>query len=86
MADACRPANELKETNRVVFKTTEEAEKAGYKAGKQVWIAMDVAATEMYDSKTKKYTIDGKAIEIDGIEINEADSADASRCEVERHG
>jgi hypothetical protein len=34
-ADACRPANELKETNRVVFKTTEEAEKAGYKAAKK---------------------------------------------------
>jgi enolase len=41
----------------------EATEKAGYKAGKQVWIAMDVAATEMYDAKTKKYTIDGKAID-----------------------
>jgi len=41
----------------------EATEKAGYKAGKQVWIAMDVAATEMFDSKTKKYTIDGKAID-----------------------
>ena len=37
----------------------EATDKAGYKAGKQVWIAMDVAATEMYDAKTKKYTIDG---------------------------
>ena len=41
----------------------EAVDKAGYKAGKQVWIAMDVAATEMFDSKTKKYTIDGKAID-----------------------
>jgi enolase len=41
----------------------EAIDKAGYKAGKQVWIAMDVAATEMYDSKTKKYTIDGKQID-----------------------
>jgi enolase len=41
----------------------EATEKAGYKAGKQVWIAMDVAATEFYDSKTKKYTIDGKEID-----------------------
>ena len=41
----------------------EAVDKAGYKAGEQVWIAMDVAATEMYDSKTKKYTIDGKAID-----------------------
>ena len=38
----------------------EAIDKAGYKAGKQVWIAMDVAATEFYDAKTKKYTIDGK--------------------------
>lgn len=41
----------------------EATEKAGYKAGEQVWIAMDVAATELYDAKTKKYTIDGKAID-----------------------
>ena len=41
----------------------EATEKAGYQAGKQVWIAMDVAATELYDAKTKKYTIDGKAID-----------------------
>jgi enolase len=41
----------------------EATEKAGYKAGKQVWVAMDVAATEFYDSKTKKYTIDGKEID-----------------------
>jgi enolase len=36
---------------------------AGYKAGEQVFIALDVAATEFYDSKTKKYTLDGKSIE-----------------------
>jgi enolase len=41
----------------------EATDKAGYKAGEQVWIAMDVAATELYDAKTKKYTIDGKAID-----------------------
>jgi enolase len=45
----------------------EATEKAGYKAGKQVWIAMDVAATEFYDAKTKKYTIDGKAIDAGAI-------------------
>jgi enolase len=41
----------------------EATEKAGYKAGGQVWIAMDVAATEMYDAKSKKYTIDGREID-----------------------
>ena len=44
----------------------EAIEKAGYKPGKQVWIAMDVAATEFYDAKTKKYTIDGKEIDSAG--------------------
>jgi len=38
-------------------------ENAGYKAGEQVFIAMDVASTEFYDSKTKKYTFDGKPID-----------------------
>jgi enolase len=38
-------------------------ENAGYKPGEQVWIAMDVASTEFYDSKKKAYTIDGKTID-----------------------
>jgi enolase len=38
-------------------------ENAGYRAGEQVWIAMDVASTEFYDSKKKVYTIDGKSID-----------------------
>jgi enolase len=38
-------------------------EMAGYKPGEQVWFAMDVASTEFYDSKTKQYTLDGKAID-----------------------
>jgi enolase len=38
-------------------------ENAGYKPGEQVWIAMDVASTEFYDSKKKVYTIDGKSID-----------------------
>ncbi len=32
----------------------EAIEKAGYKPGKQVWIAMDVAASEFYDTKKKR--------------------------------
>jgi enolase len=38
---------------------------AGYKAGKQVWIALDVAATDFYDEKKKVYTIDGKQLTSD---------------------
>jgi enolase len=38
--------------------------KAGYKAGEQVWIALDAASTEFYDEKgTKTYDIDGKKID-----------------------
>jgi len=45
----------------------EAIDKAGYKAGQQVWIAMDVAATELYDAKTGKYTIDGKQLDSAGM-------------------
>ena len=41
----------------------EAIEKAGYQAGKQVYIALDVAATEFYDAKKGLYTIDGKEID-----------------------
>jgi len=37
-------------------------EKAGYKPGEQVFIALDVAATEFFDAKTGKYTIEGKQL------------------------
>ena len=33
-SESCRPAHEIKESDRVVFKTIEEAEKAGYKPAK----------------------------------------------------
>jgi enolase len=42
-------------------------EKAGYKAGEQVWIALDVAATELYDANKKVYSIDGKQIDSAGM-------------------
>ncbi len=42
-------------------------ENAGYKPGEQIWIALDVAATEFYDSGKAKYTIDGK--ELSGDEM-----------------
>lgn len=37
-------------------------EKAGYRAGDQVFIALDAAATEFFDSQTSKYKIDGKEL------------------------
>ncbi len=40
---------------------------AGYKAGEQVRIALDVAATEFYDSEKKVYKIDGKELDAEGM-------------------
>ncbi len=36
--------------------------KAGYKLGEQVFIALDVAATELFDKDTKTYSMDGKKL------------------------
>ena len=41
----------------------EAIDKAGYKAGEQVFIALDCASTEFYDADKGLYTIDGKAID-----------------------
>ncbi len=40
----------------------EAIQKAGYKPGEQIAIAIDVASNELFDDKTKKYTVDGKSL------------------------
>ena len=40
----------------------EAIEKAGYKPREQVWIALDVAATEFFNGETGTYKIDGKEL------------------------
>ena len=40
----------------------EAIKQAGYRAGEQVWIALDVAATEFYDADSGQYTMDGKQL------------------------
>ncbi len=42
-------------------------ESAGYKPGEQIWIALDVASTEFYDSSKGKYSIDGKELSGDDM-------------------
>lgn len=42
-------------------------EKAGYKPGEQVWIAMDPASTEFYDAAKKVYKIDGRELDSAGM-------------------
>ncbi|PHR94915.1 MAG: phosphopyruvate hydratase [Blastopirellula sp.] len=41
----------------------ESIEKAGYKAGEQVYIALDAASSEFYDKEKKVYNIDGKDLD-----------------------
>jgi enolase len=42
-------------------------EEAGYKPGKDVWVALDCAASEFFDDKTAKYTFDKKAVTRDEL-------------------
>ncbi|WP_164100378.1 phosphopyruvate hydratase [Candidatus Laterigemmans baculatus] len=42
-------------------------EAAGYKPGEQVWIALDVASTELYDASKKTYAIDGNQLSGDQL-------------------
>jgi len=55
-------APDLKSNREALDLIMEAIRRAGYEPGKQIFIALDVAATEFYDEKTKKYTIDGKQL------------------------
>jgi enolase len=41
----------------------EAVAKAGYELGRQVFIALDPAASEFYDAEKKRYSVDGKEID-----------------------
>lgn len=52
-------------SNEEALKTIVEAiEKAGYKPGEDVYLALDVAATEMYDEEKKVYKLEGEGREL----------------------
>jgi enolase len=55
-------APDLKSNSEALDVIVEAIGKAGYEAGKQAFIALDPAASEFYDTKTKKYSVDGKDI------------------------
>jgi len=55
-------APDLKSNREALDLIMTAIEKAGYKAGEQVRIALDAASTEFYDEKSKTYEIDGKKI------------------------
>ena len=46
---------------------TEAIQRAGYQAGEQVSIALDVAATEFFDPQTETYAIDGEKLDSAGM-------------------
>ncbi len=49
----------------------EAIEKAGYKAGEQVMLAVDVASSEIYNKEDKKYHLDGEGVVMDSKEFVE---------------
>ncbi len=55
-------APDLRSNGEALDLILEAIQKAGYKPGEQIKIALDVAATEFYDDKTKKYSVDGREI------------------------
>jgi len=56
-------APDLRSNEEALDLILEAIEKAGYQPRKQVWIALDPAASEFYDSSKGLYTVDGKQID-----------------------
>ena len=55
-------APDLKSNSEALDVIMQAIDQAGYEPRKQVWIALDVAATEFYDSAKQTYQIDGKSL------------------------
>jgi len=55
-------APDLKSNAEALDLIVEAVGKAGYEIGKQVFIALDPAASEFYNAETKRYGVDGKQI------------------------
>lgn len=60
-------APDLRSNGEALDLILEAIDKAGYRAGEQVRIALDVAATEFYDAKKGVYSIDGKSLDSAGM-------------------
>jgi len=60
-------APDLKSNKEALDLLMEAGQMAGYEMGKQVFIAMDAAATEFYDADKKVYSIDGKQLDAGGM-------------------
>ncbi|SFH93310.1 phosphopyruvate hydratase [Planctomicrobium piriforme] len=60
-------APDLKNSEEAIQVILSAIEKAGYKPGEQVKLALDCAATEYYDAKKKIYTVEGKTYDAPGM-------------------
>ncbi len=57
----------LKSNTEAIDLILEATEQAGYQPGIQIMLALDVAATEFYDAKTKSYSIEGRKLDSAGM-------------------
>ena len=64
-------APDLKSNEEALEVIMEAIKKAGYKPGKDIFIALDPAASEFYNSKTKKYELKGENKELSSKEMVE---------------
>ncbi len=55
-------APDLKSNAEALDLLVDAVQAAGYELGKQVFFALDPAATEFYNADTRKYTVDGRAL------------------------
>ena len=60
-------APDLASNSEALALISEAIERAGYRAGEQVRIALDVAATEFFDAEKETYSIDGEQIDSAGM-------------------
>jgi enolase len=60
-------APDLKTTQEAIELILKAVEKAKYAPGEQVKLAIDCAANEFYDAKTRKYALEGKKLDADGM-------------------
>ncbi len=60
-------APDLASNGEALALISEAIERAGYRAGEQVRIALDVAATEFFDAEKETYSIDGEQIDSAGM-------------------
>jgi enolase len=60
-------APDLKSNQEALDVILQAIDQAGYKAGEQIWIALDAASTEFYDADSAKYSIDGQQLSGDDM-------------------